>query len=104
MNANINFINITFNSNFKDLRSTVENNLAMIYSKFAALEKRIEWWKTKTSNMNGYVSQLANSISDIQARISRNLPSNTFVNPKSINAISLRSEKTVGKLVLKLKS
>lgn len=42
LNSNINSISTNFSSNFKDLRSIMENNLAMTYSKFATLESKIE--------------------------------------------------------------
>ena len=65
-----------------------ENNFATVYSKIEQLE-------TRHDNLNGFVTQMSNTMNDQQAKTSGKMPSNTVINPKSLNAIELRSGKRV---------
>ncbi|XP_028801534.1 uncharacterized protein LOC114756762 [Neltuma alba] len=90
-----------------DLGARIESTVASSNSKLIAIEckfdSKFEQWENKTNNLSGYVTQLANSLSEVQAKIGGNLPSNTMTNPKSPNVISLRSGKQVGASEKKLR-
>ena len=64
-------------------------------ARFASLESKMEQWETRSNNLQTYVTQLSDSINDKQARSSGASPSNTVINPKSLNSITLRSGKHV---------
>ncbi|XP_028756059.1 uncharacterized protein LOC114715386 [Neltuma alba] len=83
----------------KEMKSEIANNNSLTNSRMSALEQKIEQWETKSANLNNFVTQMSNTLNDLQARSGGSLPSNTVINPKSLNAISLRSGRQVGKQV-----
>ncbi|KAJ8764186.1 hypothetical protein K2173_005114 [Erythroxylum novogranatense] len=80
---------------FNAIASLIQQDSSKTAGRFNALEKRMEQWETKAENINSYVTQLSNNMSENQAKSSGSIPSNTVMNPKSLNVIALRSGKQV---------
>ncbi|XP_028776160.1 uncharacterized protein LOC114732656 [Neltuma alba] len=57
--------------------------------------KRFEALEMKNNTLTSHVTQVSNTVSDLQAKNGGGLPSNTVINPKSLNAINLRSGRVV---------
>ncbi|XP_028768551.1 uncharacterized protein LOC114726152 [Neltuma alba] len=81
------------------MKSEIANNNSLTNYRMSALDQKIEQWETKSANLNNFVTQMSNTLNDLQARSGGSLPSNIVINPKSLNAISLRSGRQVGKQV-----
>ncbi|XP_028755762.1 uncharacterized protein LOC114715138 [Neltuma alba] len=60
----------------------------------ATICKKLEELELKNNTVTSHLTQVANTMSDLQAR-GGGIPSNTVINPKALNAITLRSERTV---------
>ncbi|XP_028769798.1 uncharacterized protein LOC114727232 [Neltuma alba] len=78
------------------MNDNISKNEVRSEARFASIESKMEQTKTRTNNLSSYVTQLSNNISDQQAKNLGTMPSNTVINPKSVNAICLRSGKKVG--------
>ncbi|XP_028774895.1 uncharacterized protein LOC114731806 [Neltuma alba] len=63
----------------------------------------MEQWETRTSNLTSYVTKLSNGMSEQQAKASGSMSSNTVINPKSLNAITLRRGKEIGAKTVQFK-
>ncbi|XP_028771857.1 uncharacterized protein LOC114729069 [Neltuma alba] len=57
--------------------------------------KRFEALEMKNNTLTSHLTQVSNTVSDLQAKNGGGLPSNTVINPKSLNAINLRSGRVV---------
>ena len=68
-------------------------------SELEKVDNRMAQWEIKNANLEEYVMKLSNSFNELQARTSGPTPSNTVINPKSLNAINLRSGKTLHPII-----
>nr|KYP31036.1 Transposon Ty3-G Gag-Pol polyprotein [Cajanus cajan] len=84
---------------FDQERSITDDKIKAVASHvdscFTNIMNKFEQMEVKHDNLNSFVTQLSNKKSDEQARSSGATPSNTVINPKSLNAISLRSGRKV---------
>ena len=56
---------------------------------------KLEELSSKNAYIASHLTQVANTVSDIQTKSSGSIPSNADINPKGLNAISLRSGREV---------
>ena len=68
-------------------------------SELEKVDNRMAQWEIKNANLEEYVMKLSNSFNELQARTSGPTPSNTVINLKSLNAINLRSGKTLHPII-----
>ncbi|KAK4260242.1 hypothetical protein QN277_003385 [Acacia crassicarpa] len=85
-------------SQFSSISSTLQKlqgDMAKDGNQMAYMCKKLEELELKHNNVQSHLTQLSNSVSDVHAKTSDSIPSNTVINPKSLNAIDLRSGKKV---------
>jgi len=87
-----NFANNTLSELRKEVGS-MNKEMNSMESKLSSLFNEVELMKTKHDNLSGFVTEMSNSMSEKQAQFGGTMPSNTVINPKALNAVTLRSGK-----------
>ena len=83
-------------SSMGNLATRFDEERAHTNSKFADVFSKLELLESKNTNLTSFVTQVSDGLNEQRAKTEQGLPSNTVINPKGLNAISLRSGKQVG--------
>ena len=75
--------------------TSIVSILQSIQKDNAYVNRKLEELSSKNADITSHLTQVSNTVSDIQGKSSGSIPSNTVMNPRGLNAISLRSGRQV---------